>query len=75
MLEAGDILVVNTNWWFHETKVRHCLTQEWLNLQIMPIEQWYLNIEHMIMHIETIKGNIFQVLPGELSITVTSEFD
>ena len=75
MLEAGDILVVNTNWWFHETKVRHCLIQEWLKLQIMPIEQWYLNIEHMIMHIETIKGNIFQVLPGELSITVTSEFD
>ena len=21
VLEAGDILVVNTNWWFHETKV------------------------------------------------------
>lgn len=34
-LEPGDILVVNTNWWFHQTKV----------------------------------------LPGELSITVTSEFD
>ena len=21
VLESGDILVVNTNWWFHETKV------------------------------------------------------
>ena len=29
----------------------------------------------MIMHIVTIKENIFKVLPGELSITVTSEFD
>lgn len=35
VLEPGDILVVNTNWWYHQTKV----------------------------------------LPGDLSITVTSEFD
>ena len=62
-LDPGDILVVNTNWWFHQTKVGRKV-----NLHFCIICIIYICIFCIIWC-------MCQVLPGDLSITVTSEFD